>query len=136
MRDGSDGAPRCAVLVGPYLSGKSRLFESLLAAAETAPRKGTGQPPAAGELTVGHTSFMGEPWCLIDCPGSIEFAQEAHNALMAADIALVVCEPVVERALTVAPILKFLDDHDIPHLVFINKMDTATSRVRIAAGDR
>jgi len=130
MRDGSDGAPRCAVLVGPYLSGKTRLFESLLAAAETAPRKGTAQPPMAGELTVGHTRFMGEPWCLIDCPGSIEFAQEAHNALMAADIAVVVCEPVVDRALTVAPILKFLDDHDIPHLVFINKMDTATSRVR------
>jgi elongation factor G len=132
MRDGSDGAPRCAVLVGPYLSGKTRLFESLLASAETAPRKATTQPPAAGELTVGHTSFMGEPWCLIDCPGSIEFAQETHNALMAADIAVVVCEPVVERALTVAPILKFLDDHDIPHLVFINKMDTAAIRVRDA----
>ena len=36
------------------------------------------------------------------------------------------------EALTVAPILKFLDDHDIPHLVFINKMDVATTRVRDA----
>jgi len=132
MRDGSDGAPRCAVLVGPYLSGKTKLFESLLAAAETAPRKGTANAPAAGELVVGHASFMGEPWTLIDCPGSIEFAQEAHNALMAADIAVVVCEPVVERALTLAPILKFLDDHDIPHIVFINKMDVAAIRVRDA----
>jgi elongation factor G len=131
MRDGSDGAPRCAVLVGPYLSGKSKLFEGLLANAETAPRKST--PPAVmGELQVGHTSFMGEPWIVIDCPGSIEFAQEAHNALMAADIAVVVCESVVERALTVAPMLKFLDDHDIPHLLFINKMDVATTRVRDA----
>ncbi|MEJ0068061.1 MAG: elongation factor G [Pseudomonadota bacterium] len=131
MRDGSDGAPRCAVLVGPYLSGKSKLFESLLANAETAPRKGN-PASAIGELSVGHTRFLGEPWTVIDCPGSIEFAQEAHNALMAADIAVVVCEPVVERALTVAPILKFLDDHDIPHLVFINKMDVAATRVRDA----
>jgi elongation factor G len=131
MRDGSDGAPRCAVLVGPYLSGKSKLFESLLATAETAARKGTGHPAAAsGELAVGHTSFLGEPWTLIDCPGSIEFAQEAYNALMAADIAVVVCEPVAERALTLAPILKFLDDHAIPHVLFVNKMDTATGRVR------
>src|SRR5579885_3107087 len=57
MRDGSDGAPRCAVLVGPYLSGKSKLFESLLAAAETAPRKGPAHPPSTGEPTVGHTAF-------------------------------------------------------------------------------
>jgi len=85
MRDGSDGAPRCAVLVGPYLSGKTKLFEGLLASGETAARK-AGHAPATGELAVGHTSFMGEPWALIDCPGSIEFAQEARNALMAADI--------------------------------------------------
>ena len=132
MRDGSDGAPRCAVLVGPYLSGKTKLFEGLLAAAETAPRKSTAHAPMAGELQIGHATFMGEPWTLIDCPGSIEFAQEARNALMAADIAVVVCEPVTERVLTVAPILKFLDDYDIPHLVFINKMDVATTRVRDA----
>jgi elongation factor G len=131
MRDGSDGAPRCAVLVGPYLSGKSRLFEALLATGETAARKGGTHPVAsAGELAVGHTSFMGEPWTLIDCPGSIEFAQEAQNALMAADVAVVVCEPVPDRALTLAPILKFLDDHDIPHVLFVNKMDTATGSVR------
>jgi elongation factor G len=118
------------VLVGPYLSGKSKLFESLLAAAETAPRKGPAHPPNPGELTVGHTSFMGEPWTLIDCPGSIEFSQEQHNALMAADVAVVVCEPVPDKALTLAPVLKFLDDNDIPHLLFVNKMDIATGTVR------
>jgi elongation factor G len=29
-----------------------------------------------------------------------------------------------------APLFKFLDDHQIPHLVFVNKIDQATSRVR------
>ena len=130
MRDGSDGAPRCAVLVGPYLSGKSKLFEGLLATAETAAARKGGHPAATGELAVGHASFLGEPWTLIDCPGSIEFAQEAQNALMAADVAVVVCEAVADRALTLAPTLKFLDDHDIPHILFVNKMDTATGRVR------
>ena len=120
MRDGSDGAPRCAVLVGPYLSGKSKLFEGLLATAETAAARKGGHPAATGELAVGHASFLGEPWTLIDCPGSIEFAQEAQNALMAADVAVVVCEAVADRALTLAPTLKFLDDHDIPHILFVN----------------
>jgi elongation factor G len=35
----------------------------------------------------------------------------------------VVCEPNVDRVLTLAPLLKFLDDREIPHLIFINKMD-------------
>jgi len=43
---------------------------------------------------------------------------------------VVVCEAVADRALTLAPTLKFLDDHDIPHVLFVNKMDTATGRVR------
>jgi elongation factor G len=34
---------------------------------------------------------------------------------------------VVEKVLTIAPLLKFLDDWEIPHLVFINKMDRNSS---------
>ena len=49
---------------------------------------------------------------------------------MVADVAVVVCEPEVERALTLAPLFKFLDDHKIPHMLFINKIDTAAHRVR------
>jgi len=30
-------------------------------------------------------------------------------------------------ALTHGPLFKFLDDHKIPHMVFINKMDTASA---------
>jgi elongation factor G len=82
------------------------------------------------EPSVATTQFMGESWTFIDCPGSIEFAHEAYTALMAVDAAVVVCEPVTERALMLAPLFKFLDDHQIPHLVFVNKIDQATSRVR------
>ena len=49
---------------------------------------------------------------------------------MAADVAVVVCEPDVEKALALAPLLHFLDKRNIPHMLFINKMDTATTRVR------
>src|SRR3546814_20899370 len=49
---------------------------------------------------------------------------------MIADAAVVVVEPIADRALTLSPLLKFLDDRKIPHILFINKMDTANERVR------
>lgn len=136
--------PRCAVLVGPYLSGKTTLLEALLAACGAIPRQGsvkTGNSVGDAsseararqmsvELNVAHASYMGEPWVFLDCPGSIEFAQEYRNALQVADIAVLVCEADPARALTIAPILKYLDDEDIPHLLFVNRMDEATGRVR------
>lgn len=63
----------------------------------------------------------------LDCPGSVEFAQETLNALVGVDAAVVVCEPVSDRVLTLAPLFKVLDDWEIPHLVFINKMDRANN---------
>ena len=53
----------------------------------------------------------------------MEFLQEARHGLMVADVAVVVCEPDIDKAMMLAPTLKFLDQHDIPHIVFINKID-------------
>jgi len=140
--------PRVAALVGPYLSGKTALLESILLATGAIGRKGSnkdgyavcdGTPEAKArqmstELNVASTQYLGERWTFIDCPGSIELIQEPSNALMVADTAVVVCESDVNRALTVAPILKFLDEAKIPHIVFINKMDTALSSIREMVG--
>jgi elongation factor G len=134
---------RCAVLVGPYLSGKTTLLESLLYATGAIPRKGSikegntvgdSAPEARSrqmstELSVAHTEFLGDDWAFIDCPGSVELVQEARNAMLAADVAVVVCEPAAERAVALAPIFKFLQEREIPHMVFINKMDAATQSV-------
>jgi elongation factor G len=146
MPNKTPSAPRCVALVGPYLAGKTTLLESILSATEAIPRKGTAKDgntvgdssPAARsrkmsvEVNVASTSFMGEKWTFIDCPGSIEFSHEARTALMVADAAIVVCEPTVERAMTLAPLLKFLDDRQIPHLLFLNKIDDTSIRVRDA----
>jgi len=136
--------PRCAALVGPYLSGKTTLLESLLLVTGAIQRRGTAKegntvgdnsPEARArkmsvQVTPAATAFMGESWTFLDCPGSIEFLQETENALMVADAAVVVLEPVVERAMTVAPLLHFLDEHAIPHMIFVNKMDSTEARVR------
>ena len=134
--------PRCAALVGPYLSGKTTLLEALLYTSGTTNRRGTAKdgntvgdhvPEARArqmstELNVAAAKFLDDPWTILDCPGSVELAWEAQNALLAADVAVVVAEPETERVLTLSPLFKFLDDHQIPHMVFINKMDTASAR--------
>lgn len=135
---------RCAVLVGPYTSGKTTLLEALLHTAGAVPRKGSiSQANTVGdasaearrrqmtvETNAAHCTYLDDQWTILDCPGSIELNQDRNCALMAADVAVVVAEPEPERALTLAPIFKALDDHGIPHILFVNKMDKANVRVR------
>jgi elongation factor G len=137
-------APRCAALIGPYLSGKTSLLEALLYASGGMTRRGSVRdgnsvgdhtPEARArqmstELNVAGATFLGDPWTILDCPGSVELLYEAQSALLACDVAVVVVEPEVERALTISPLLRFLDLHKIPHMLFINKMDTASARVQ------
>ncbi|MDG2312528.1 MAG: elongation factor G [Alphaproteobacteria bacterium] len=132
---------RCVALVGPYLSGKTTLLEAMLAATGAIKRKGAVKEhntigdfsPIARkrqmsiELNMAHCQFMGENWSIIDCPGSVEFSQDGRNALMAADIAVVVVECDSNKAKIVSPILKFLADNSLPHLIFINKIDNPIS---------
>ena len=132
---------RNVAIVGPYLSGKTTLLESLLSVAGAISRKGSvrdgntigdGSAEARDrkmsvEVSAASMEYEGIRFNFLDCPGSVEFAQETYNALMGVDAAVVVCEPVCDRALTLAPLFKFLDDWEIPHLVFINKMDRANN---------
>ena len=140
----TDSGPRAAVIIGPYLSGKTTLLESLLAASGTVHRKGnakdgnmvgdsTAEAKARGmstELNVATTEYLGEKWTLIDCPGSVELSQETHDAISVADTVVVCCEADPEKAVAVGPLLRMLDDRGIPHMVFINKMDQPGPGVR------
>lgn len=137
-------AARCAVLVGPYLSGKTSLFEALLLATGALHKKGSVRDGstvgdssdesrkrhASTELTVGHGSFLDEDWVFIDTPGSIDFSQDMRNACMVADIAIVVADPEVAKVAALTPYLKFLDAHDIPHVIFVNKIEESNDRMR------
>jgi elongation factor G len=130
---------RNVAIVGPYLSGKTTLLESLLFVTGAISRKGrvadrntvgdsaqeARDRQMSVELNAASTEYGGICFTFLDCPGSIEFIQETENALMGVDAAIVVCEPDSNRVLTLAPLFQFLDDWEIPHLVFINKMDRA-----------
>lgn len=128
---------RCAALAGPYLSGKTTLLESLLFAAGAVTRKGSvrdgntvGDPSAEArvrqmsvEVNLASFEYLGERWNILDCPGSVELTCETQSALVAADVAVIVAEAAPEKAVLLAPLFKFLDDHQIPHILFINKVD-------------
>lgn len=144
MNERSGSAPRCAAIVGTYTSGKTTLLEALLYNAGAIQRQGSvpqkntvGDASAEArhrEMSVepnfAHAEYLGDRWLLIDCPGSVELMQDARTSLMAADVAVVVAEPDPDRAKTLAPLFKFLDEFEIPHMLFINKMDKAGASAR------
>ena len=137
---------RAAALIGPFASGKTSLLEALLFRAGAIPRQGRvkdgttigdASPEArhrqmSVEPNIVTTEYLGERWTLLDCPGSVEFLQDSYNVLSVVDAAVVVVEPDPARAVMVAPLLKFLDEHAIPHILFINKVDGAGARLREA----
>jgi elongation factor G len=135
---------RNVAVVGANGSGKTTLLESLLYVSGAIGRKGkVGEGNMVGdsstearergmsvEVNAATMEQDGGLLTLLDCPGSVEFAQEARGALCGADAAVVVVEPSLERMITISPLLRFLDAHDIPHLIFINKMDRSEVRYR------
>ena len=119
---------RTVAFVGPYGSGKSTLFEAMLAAAGSPRRRGLER--SGSDLHLAGCTFMDEPWTLIDCPGSVEFAHAAASAVAVADLAVLVCDPAPARAPTVAPWLHLLETSDVPTIVFVNRIDTLAGRIR------
>ncbi|NER80040.1 MAG: elongation factor G [Leptolyngbya sp. SIO1D8] len=133
--------PRNVAIVGPYSSGKTTLLESLLYVSNAITRKGKVEegsslgdatPEARDrtmtvEVNAARTEYGGIRFNFLDCPGSVELQQEADNILIGADAAIIVCEADPNRVLTLSPLFQFLDSWEIPHLIWINKMDRATA---------
>jgi elongation factor G len=140
----SPRGPRCIALVGPFQSGKTTLLEAILArtgairsagSVETGTSVGDSTPEARRHkmgtgLTAATTSFMGDSYTFIDCPGSIEFAHDMRAAIPAIDAAVVVCEADERKLPQLQIILRELEDLGIPRFLFLNKIDRANKRIR------
>jgi elongation factor G len=118
-------APRAVALVGPYGSGKTALFEALFEAAGTRLRRNgdTKVTEPSTEIRLGHCTFLGDSWAILDCPGSVELLHETASALAVVDLAVVVVEPDPARAIALRPIFHLLEEAKLPFIVFINKAD-------------
>src|SRR6185437_16107591 len=82
------------------------------------------------EVSVATTTFMGDNYTFIDCPGSVEFIHDMRAVLPAVDAAVVVCEADERKAPQLQLILRELEDLKIPRVLFLNKIDKADKRVR------
>ena len=128
-------AARCAVLAGPQGAGKTTLLRALTARAGAEPPAADASPEARDfamttEPNFARCDYLGESWTFIDCPGSVELLQTAKDMMAVADIVIVVAEPDPERAASLSAYFNFLDDHKIPHAVFVNRLDESRVRVR------
>jgi elongation factor G len=81
-------------------------------------------------LTAATTTFMGESYTFLDCPGSVEFAHDMRAALPAVDAAVVVCEADEKKLPQLQIILRELEELKIPRFLFLNKIDRANKRIR------
>jgi elongation factor G len=132
--------------VGPFQSGKTTLLEAILSRTGAIQRQGAVDAGTtvgdaskearhhqmSVELSVATTSFMGESYTFIDCPGSVEFVQDMRAALPAVDAAVVVCEMDDKKIPQLQLILRELESQKIPRFVFLNKIDKADSTIHDA----
>jgi elongation factor G len=130
--------------VGPFQSGKTTLLEAILARTGAVQRQGTVDAGTtvgdaskearhhkmSVEATFATTTFMGDNYTFVDCPGSIEFIQDMRSVLPAIDAAVVVCEADEKKVPQLQLILRELEDQNIPRFIFLNKIDKADKRVR------
>ena len=143
-KEGVPQGPRCIALVGPFQSGKTTLLEAILARTGAVQRQGTVDAGTtvgdfskeardhkmSVELTVASTTFMGDSYTFIDCPGSVEFVHDMRAVLPAIDAAIVVCEADERKVPQLQLILRELEDLKIPRFLVLNKIDKADKQVR------
>lgn len=130
---------RTVALVGPAGTGKTSLAEALLYASGMIARAGSvaagtsvgdASPEARARrgstrINLSHFTFMDEHFSLVDIPGAVGFMADGLAALPAVDLALVVIDPLPERAVLASPWLRRLDEAGIPHALVINRIETA-----------
>lgn len=142
--EATTSSARLIALVGPFQSGKTSLFESLLARCGAVSRQGfvrdgtsvgDASPEARAhamsvESNVGRVDYLGDRYVFVDCPGSVEFAHEQRHVLPVADVAIVVAEPDPRKLPALQLVLRAVEDAGVPHVLFLNKIDAATGNLR------
>lgn len=135
---------RSIALIGPAGAGKTSLAEAILHISGAVARQGSveagtsigdASPEArergsSTEINFMQFEWMGEPFSLIDIPGSPSFADDAAMAISAVDLAIVVIDPDPARAPLAEPVLRKLERAGVPHALFVNKIEQARGNIQ------
>ena len=143
MAEARSETVRVVGLIGPAGTGKTTLLEAMLVASGAISRRGD----VAAGTSVGDASpearqrgqsvesnlvgfeWLGERIGVIDCPGSSDFSAAADLVPRMVDLAVVVADPLPERAVFLQPILRELEAREVPHAIFVNKIDQAQGSI-------
>lgn len=130
---------RNVAIIGINRSGKTSLVEAILHLTGAISRRGKVQdgttttdwePEAIARqmstsASMARTTYNGVTFNIIDCPGFIDFVEEAKLALMGVDTAVFVVEPDPSRLIQMDSLLRFTEKIGVARLVFVNKLDKA-----------
>ncbi len=116
---------KCIAILGANGIGKSELVDGLCGLEG-------GKPPTVTphEMRIAEFSFMDENWTVLDCPGSLEFLQQSMDALLVADMVVIVVSPNPDYAVLSAPFIRLAEQAGVPSMLFVNRMDEAEARAR------
>jgi elongation factor G len=128
---------RNVAFIGLNRSGKTSLVEAILHLTGGISRRGkiqdgttttdyepeTIQRQMSTSTSFARTVYNGITYNLVDCPGFIDFIEEAKFALMGVDAAVFVVEPDPHKLIQMDSLLRFTEEIGIARLVFVNKMD-------------
>jgi elongation factor G len=134
---------RVVGLIGPAGGGKTTLLEAMLHASGAISRRGDvvagssvgdASPEARQRGQSVEPNLVGFEWlseriAVIDCPGSSDFSAAADLAMPMVDLAIVVADPLPERTAFLQPILRDLEAREVPHAIFVNKIDQAQGSI-------
>ncbi len=116
---------RTVVVLGASGTGKSTLVDRLCALEGAAPA-----PGHAYETRTARFRFFEEDWVALDCPGSLEFMQQAMDALLVADAAVICVSPMPEQAVLAAPFIRLAEAAGVPAFILINRVDESQGQLR------
>ncbi len=116
---------RCFTVLGPSHSGKTTLVKAL---GEI--EGGSSETSFSNRLSLRTFSYIGESWGALDVAGGTDNLGAAGHALAASDSVVLCVSPDPGSAEQAAPYLRLIEESGVPCYLFINRMDTAESRVR------
>ncbi len=129
------------VLVGHGATGKTSLFEQILFQGKVIPKAErvesgrTVSDSSEEEIqrglsihsTLGTFTWKGTKINLFDTPGASDFSGEVISAFRACESAVLVIGARSGVQIETLKLWRFLDSHNMPRMVFINKVDKASS---------
>ena len=117
---------RVFTVLGPSHSGKTTLVEALGQLDGGTADKFT----LSDAVTIEVFRYLGDDWAALDVVGGPDTLSYAGPALAASDAAVLCVPPEADAAVLCAPYLRLIEEAGVPCLLFVNKMDGATERLR------